>query len=265
MIDSRCGRVLSPLERRSMLDEAEWSWLDQQLTGGFDHLLLGTSLPFLLVPAIHLLEGWNERVAGGAWGRPGVWLGERVRQAIDLEHWSAFSASFRRLARMIGEVAAGRRGNQPSSIVLLSGDVHHAYLAEASFPGMAGVPTVPPSPVYQAVCSPIRNVLERSVQRVNRFANTRIGAGVGKALAATAGVRLPVEIAWRIADGPWYDNQIASLDIQGTSAHLRIERALPAADGPPELEAVLDARLSDGPRPPREEPAPEPFSQPAES
>ena len=265
MIDSRCGRVLSPPARRSMLDEAEWDWLDQQLSGGFDHLLLGTSLPFLLVPAIHLLEGWNERIAtGGAWGRPGVWLGERIRQAMDLEHWPAFSASFDRLAHMIGEVAAGRRGNQPASIVLLSGDVHHAYLAEAMFPDMDGVPTLPPSPVYQAVCSPIRNVLERSVQRVNRFSKGAIGARIGKLLAATAGVRLPREIAWRIADGPWYENQIATIQIDGRSARLRIERALPEADGPPRLEAVLDRLLSDGPRPPREAPVPEPFEQPTE-
>jgi PhoD-like phosphatase len=263
MIDSRCGRVLSD-DRRSMLDEAEWRWLDEHLAGGFDHLLLGTSLPFLLVPSIHLLEAWNERLAAGAWGRPGVLLGERIRQAIDLEHWAAFSESFNRLAHIIGEVAAGRRGHQPASIVLLSGDVHHAYLAEATFPGMKGVPTVTPTPVYQAVCSPIRNVLERSVQRVNRLAKSRIGARIAELVASTTGARLPEEIAWEITDGPWYDNQIATLEVEGRSAHLTVERALPEAEGPPRLEAVLDTQLTDGTREAREAPAPEPFSQPAQ-
>jgi PhoD-like phosphatase len=263
MIDSRCGRVLTG-GRRSMLDEAEWRWLDEQLAGGFDHLLLGTSLPFLLVPSIHLLEAWNERLAAGAWGRPGVWLGERIRQAMDLEHWAAFSESFNRLAHIIGEVAAGRRGHEPASIVLLSGDVHHAYLAEATFPGMRGVPDVTPTPVFQAVCSPIRNVLERSVQRVNRLAKSHVGARIGGLVAATTGAKLPSEIAWRITDGPWYENQIATIETNGRAARLTIERAMPEAEGPPRLEPVLDKQLTDGQRARGEAPAGKPFSQPAQ-
>src|SRR3712207_8062569 len=40
-----------------------------------------------------------------------------------------------------------------SSIVTLSGDVHHAYLAEVAYPRGSGVR----SAVWQAVCSPFRN------------------------------------------------------------------------------------------------------------
>ncbi|HEY8556340.1 MAG TPA: alkaline phosphatase D family protein, partial [Actinomycetes bacterium] len=68
VIDSRCGRVLEG-ERREMVDEDEWAWIEEQAAGDFDHLLLATSLPFALAPAIHDLEAWNEAVTAGAWGR----------------------------------------------------------------------------------------------------------------------------------------------------------------------------------------------------
>jgi hypothetical protein len=46
MIDSRGGRVLRE-DRRSMVDAEEWAWIEDMATGGFDHLLIGTSLPLL--------------------------------------------------------------------------------------------------------------------------------------------------------------------------------------------------------------------------
>ncbi|MDQ3973645.1 MAG: alkaline phosphatase D family protein, partial [Actinomycetota bacterium] len=150
VIDSRCGRVLAG-DQREMLDEEEWRWLDDHVAGDYDHLLLATSLPYLLLPAIHHLEAWNEAVCDGAWGRAAARVGELVRQGIDLEHWAAFGTSFDRLAALVDEVAAGEHGAAPASIVLLSGDVHHAYLARVA----AAEPET--SPVYQAVCSPVRN------------------------------------------------------------------------------------------------------------
>ena len=80
MIDSRAGRVLDPPEERSMLDPDEWHWLEEHAAGEFDHLLIGTSLPFLLAPGLHYLESWNEAVCNGAWGKPAALLGEKVRQ-----------------------------------------------------------------------------------------------------------------------------------------------------------------------------------------
>ncbi len=78
MIDSRAGRVLGPPGSRSMLDPHEWEWLEQHAEGDFDHLLIGTSLPFLLAPGLHYLEAWNEAVCNGAWGRAaGVRPGSR--------------------------------------------------------------------------------------------------------------------------------------------------------------------------------------------
>ncbi|HKF00033.1 MAG TPA: alkaline phosphatase D family protein [Actinomycetes bacterium] len=243
VVDSRCGRLLAG-GRRDMLHPAEWSWLDAQLRGDVDHLLLGTSLPYLLPRAIHDLEAWNEAVCAGAWGRVAARLGERVRQGLDLEHWAAFRGSFERLAGLIAAVGAGERGAPPASIVLLSGDVHHAYLAEADFPPARGVT----SRVFQAVCSPLHNRLQPSLQRVNRLATGRPGRWLGRLLAAGAHLP-PPPVDWRVTHGPFYDNQIATLTLDGPAATLRLERAV-ARDGQPALETVLEQPLtSPAPRP----------------
>ncbi|HVG75579.1 MAG TPA: alkaline phosphatase D family protein, partial [Thermoleophilaceae bacterium] len=96
VIDSRAGRVLEE-GRRSMLDDDEWDWVHEHATGGFDHLLIGTSLPWLLGRGMHYVEAWSEAVAGGAWGPVAAKGAESLRQTGDMEHWAAFQDSFARL------------------------------------------------------------------------------------------------------------------------------------------------------------------------
>jgi phosphodiesterase/alkaline phosphatase D-like protein len=233
VVDSRAGRVLSP-DDREMLDDDEWSWLDRQLTGDVDHLLIATSLPFALGGGMHDLEAWSEAVAEGAWGSRAAKLGEKLREGLDLEHWAAFGRSFERLSAMVGEVAAGRRGSPPATIVFLSGDVHHAYLAELDVDG--------DSKVLQAVCSPFRNPLDHREQRAVRAALSRPAARVTRGLARLAGVRRPA-VSWELAEGPWFDNQVATLTLDGRDAALKIEKALPDYPRPARLERVLDRPL----------------------
>ena len=80
VIDSRAGRVLEE-GRRSMLDERSGSGSPSTFEGDFDHLLVATSLPWLLGAAMHYVEAWSEAVAGGAWGRAWPGSGERLRRA----------------------------------------------------------------------------------------------------------------------------------------------------------------------------------------
>ena len=68
VVDSRAARVLEP-DPRSILDDDELAWLDDQMRGDFDHLLVGTSLPFLLAPGLHHAEAFSEAIAQGAWGK----------------------------------------------------------------------------------------------------------------------------------------------------------------------------------------------------
>jgi len=244
VIDSRCGRLLEGT-RREMIDDDEFAWVEEQATGDFDHLLMATSLPYALAPAIHHLEEWNEAVAAGAWGRAMAWVGEKVRQGIDLEHWAAFNDSFDRLAALIEAVAGGHRGRSPGSVVVLSGDVHHTYLAEFSFRGEhAGHGH---SPAWQAVCSPLRNPLPRDQQAAHRRAFRRPARAVTRWLARRAGVE-PDEIAWRVVEGPRFENHLGQLELDGRRAMLRVEQAVTpdGGDGAPSLEPLYEHRLSDG-------------------
>lgn len=199
VVDSRAARVLQD-GQRSMLDDEELRWLDEQLTGDCSHLLIGTSLPFLLPMGLHHLEACSEAVAGGAWGRRSAEVAEKVRRAMDLEHWAAFQDAFQRVCRMAQEAAGGLRGDPPGSIVFLSGDVHHSYIAEADWPHSTRL--------LQFVCSPIRNPLPRPVRAANVVASHHLAGVVGSPLAARAEVPAP-PFTWRTMAGPWYDNNIA--------------------------------------------------------
>jgi hypothetical protein len=228
VVDSRAGRVLDDARhvrhehKRAMIDDHEWEWIERQCTGGVDHLLIGSSLPILVLPGLHYLEAWNEAVCDGAWGS---WLarwGEKVREGLDLEHWAAFGESLERLMDMIRRRAGGP--NAPASISLLSGDVHHAYLAEVDLRTRAD------SKVWQAVCSPFRNPLDEREKRALRIAKSAPGRLAARGLARLAGVRRP-SIDWRIdRRGPWFDNQIATITIDGRRAKLVLEKTVPDGD-----------------------------------
>ena len=240
VVDVRTGRCLDPGERK-IVDDDEWDWIvDQATEGEFDHLLIGTSDPYLLAPAFHHLEAWNEKVADGLWGRAAAGAAERMRQTLDFDHWGAFGDSFQRLTRLIEEVGSGRHGRPPATIGVLSGDVHHAYLADVAFPREAGVESV----VYQAVCSPYRNALDNRERRSIRAGLSRPAELAARALAGTAGVEDP-GIRWRFSEGPFFDNQVATLHLDGAASELVLDKVYRDPEGRDErLERVFEHRLS---------------------
>jgi hypothetical protein len=238
VMDSRAGRVLEP-GARSMVDAEEWECIEEWTRGDFDHLLLGTSLPVFLGRGMHFLEAWDEAVSDGAWGRLASRAAERLRQGLDLEHWAAFGDSLRALERLLDAIASGRHGSAPGSVVLLSGDVHHAYIADAR--PSDGQPAWQ-APVYQAVCSPLRNPLDARERRAIELAMTRSAERVGRTLARAAGVQ-DEPLTWEIADGPWFDNQVATLDLDGRRCTFRLERAAGGGEELPRLEELAFRRL----------------------
>ncbi len=201
VIDSRAARELDPASR-ALLDEGETAWLDERMRGGFRHLLVGTSLPFLLPPGLHHIESWDEAISEGVWGRLAAAVGERLRQAFDLEHWGAFQRSFRRVAEMATEVADGARGEPPETVTFLSGDVHFSYISE--------VERSSGSRIVQAVCSPIRNPMHVVLRTFNAVLAYGIATKLAARLARTAGVADP-PLHWSGIAGPWFDNCLASL------------------------------------------------------
>ena len=132
VIDSRAGRQVTP-GRRELVQDEEWDWIREQACKPARHLLLASSVPFLLAPGLHHVEAFDEALADAAWGRLGAVLGEKLRRIAVLDHWASFQRTFHKLAELIDDVAHGRAGEPPSSIVMLSGDVHHCYLAEVGF------------------------------------------------------------------------------------------------------------------------------------
>ena len=226
MLDNRCNRVLTPGDRQ-MLPAAEWNWFVDQAHGSYDHLVVGASLPWLMPPAIHNVEAWNERIADSPRPRAAA-AGERIRRAMDLEHWAAFAKSFEALAeliRRIGEgsaaaprnrVGAGRAYAPPASISVLSGDVHHSYVARA----ILGPEVV--TPVHQLTCSPIHNQVPAPMRPMMRFSWSRAAARGTRALARSAGVRRP-SFRWSRLAGPYFGNAVSTLRHDGPRAEVVVE------------------------------------------
>jgi PhoD-like phosphatase len=240
-IDSRAGRVLEE-DRRAIVDDEEWEWIVDHASGDFDHLLVATTVPWLLSPTFDRLEAWNERLCDGAWGGPPARASEKLRRGVDFDHWAAFGESFAKLRDLLQEVATGKRGKAPASIVVLSGDVHHAYLSEVGFP-RAGNGSATRSPVYQAVCSPYRNPLNEKERRVVRAAFGRPASALARLLARAAGAPEP-GIGWRTLEGPCFDNQVASLHLDGREATMRLDKTIPGEEGKDSLEESFSRRLA---------------------
>ncbi len=238
LMDSRGGRVLDE-GRRAMVDAMEWAWIEEKTDGGFDHLLFGTSLPVLLGPGMHHLEAWNEAVCAGAWGTRARGFGEGIRRSQDLDQWASFHDSFAALTALIQRTGSGEKGGPPASITILSGDVHHGYLAEASF-DTGNVE----SKVHQAVCSPLRNALPGKKSRLQQVAWTTPAAIAGPLLSRLAGVE-PPDLTWRLThERPFFSNQVATLELEGRSATITFEEAVADASGRPGLRRILERRLA---------------------
>jgi len=238
MMDSRGGRVLEE-GSRSMVDAEEWTWIEDRAAGDFDHLLLGTSLPVLLGPAMYHLQTWNEAVCAGAWGRRASAWGERIRRSQDLDQWASFHNSFVALTSLIQRVGTGEKSNPPASIIVLSGDVHHGYLAEASLQG-DGVE----SRIYQAVCSPLRNALPGKKSRLQDVAWSKPAEIAGRLLSRLAGIERR-EMGWHLTHGePWFSNHVATLELDGRHASITFEEAVTDASGEPGLRKLFEYRLA---------------------
>lgn len=230
VVDSRAARDLDP-QGRGLVDPPELEWVDERLRGGFRHVLVATSLPFLLPMGLHHVEAWDEAISQGAWGRPAAWVGERLRQAVDLEHWAAWQNSFQAVARMVTELADGGRGPAPETVTFLSGDVHYSYLAEVERDGGGRI--------VQAVCSPVRNPLPRLLRWFAVVMSYGVATPVGALAARSAKVPDP-PFRWHTVKGPWFDNNLAVLQDEPEGLAMMWHRGV-VRDGDertPQLEEV---------------------------
>jgi hypothetical protein len=237
-IDSRAGRDVTP-GRRELVQDEEWEWIRDQARRPARHLLLASSVPFLLAPGLHHAEAFDEALADGAWGRVGVLLGERLRRLAVMDHWASFQRTFRRLGELIDDVAHGRAGEAPASILMLSGDVHHCYLAEVGFRPGGG----PSSSVWQVVCSAFRKELAPHERAVIGLGHTPIAGRLARLLARAAGVAA-APFGWRVVERPAYANQIARLTLDGERSSISVEAVGSADWRDPQLQTAFARDLS---------------------
>jgi len=235
VIDSRAGRDVTPGRRRLIRDD-EWEWIREQARRPARHLVLASSVPFLLAPGLHHVEAFDEALTDGAWGRLGAVAGERLRRIAVMDHWASFGHTFRRLAGLLDDVARGREGPAPSSIVMLSGDVHHCYVAEVGHRASAEGG----SPVWQVVCSAFRKELAPHELRILAFGHSKLGERIARRLARAARVP-PLPIDWRVVERPAFANQIGTLTLDGDRSSVRIEAV---ADEDGRLETAFERALS---------------------
>ncbi|HEU0244230.1 MAG TPA: alkaline phosphatase D family protein [Candidatus Limnocylindrales bacterium] len=219
IIDSRAGRILLG-DKRLMVGEAEFAWIEEQVADrDYDHLVIGTSVPWLLPRALHDVESANERLCDGSRGRLVARVSEKVRRAVDLEHWAAFDDSFERLARLIGRVGSGEDGAPaPATICVLSGDVHHTYVSEAAYPHPME------ARVFQLTCSPMHNGIPLAMRGVFKLAWGRFASRLTRFLVRFARAT-PASIDWTTTGGPYFGNHVGSLRFSGRTAEFTLSKS----------------------------------------
>jgi hypothetical protein len=227
VLDSRAARVLSD-GRRQMVDDDEWQWIVAHSVGAFDHVIIASTLPVFLPIGIHHLQAWNEALCTGRWGRLIASLSERLRRAVDLEHWAAFNRSFEQLCDWLGTIARGTEGTRPpATILLLGGDVHCSSISEVDL-GAGGR-----SRVHQLVCSPFRNPLSKKERRIVKATGSRPAAKVFELLAKLAKVE-PTSTSWTPLRKPTFENSLGEIVLTHRTATATIRRS-PREGEDPEL------------------------------
>jgi hypothetical protein len=289
VVDSRCGRILDEGDR-SMVSRSEAAWIEAQLSDvdgdPVDHLMIATSLPWLLPRAVHDMESWNEALCAGSRGPRLARLGETVREAADLEHWAAFRRSFDWLAGAIEAVARGGGASDglpseqsdtasdglpseqsdtasdglpseqsdpasdglpserlatvyrpPATVLVLSGDVPHQYVAEARWPRPVD------SRVYQLVQSPVHHSVPFSQRSVFRLGWSRLLERVTTTLGRWGKVP-PVPLSWSKVAGPYFGNSLGLLVLDGRTASFSLQRAVTTHQQEDRMELVTDLALT---------------------
>jgi PhoD-like phosphatase len=237
VLDSRAARVLSD-GRRQMIDDDEWDWIVDHSSGAFDHVLIASTLPVFLPRGIHHLQAWNESLCAGRWGRFAAWSSEKLRRAVDLEHWAAFNRSFEQLCEWLRTVAAGTSpAPPPASVLLLGGDVHCSSISEIDLD--AGQRCR----VHQLVCSPFRNPLSAKERRIIQATGSRAAEKVFSFLARRAGVD-PPSASWRRLGPATFENALGEVVLDKRTARGTIWRSPREGEDPERLVVHQDTTLA---------------------
>lgn len=105
---------------------------------------------------------------------------------------------------------------------VLSGDVHHSYVARADLPGAT-------ARVHQLVCSPVHNYVPAFVKPVFKMGWSSRVAKVTRGWAARRGAA-SLPLTWKNLNGPIFGNTIATLHTTGRTAETSFEQPRSATE-----------------------------------
>jgi hypothetical protein len=144
--------------------------------------------------------------------------------------------SFLRFSDLVARVANHDSG--PSTVSVLSGDVHHSYAARAELTDPDSDRPVRAA-VHQLVCSPVHNYVPGFVKPAFRLGwSKRMGRLSGRWARRHGVPQLPV--TWANTCGPLFGNTIATMQVNGREAEVFFEQPV----GQTELEEVGRVALS---------------------
>ena len=237
---TRAPAGCSSEDRRAIVDDEEWDWIVEHASGDFDHLLLATTVPWLLSPGFHHLEAWSERVCDGAWGGLAARAGEKLRRAVDFDHWASFGESFARLRELLDEVGA-RQARQAAGL-----DRRPLRRRPPRLPGRDRLPAGerdPRAPIYQAVCSPYRNPLDEKERRAIRIGFSRPFIAAMRALAGPP-ARPTRESAGACARAPTSTTRSRRCASTAARRAMQLDKTVPGEDEERRLDCVFERRIA---------------------
>ena len=172
-------------------------------------------------------------------------LSERLRRAVDLEHWAAFNRSFEQLCDWLRRIARGAEETQPpATILLLGGDVHCSSMSEVDL-GSGSCTRVTSSSARR---SAIRS--SPTERRILQATGSRFAAKTFALLAKLARVE-PPSTRWAPIRKPTFENALGELVLEGRAACATIRRSPREGEDPELLVADQPLTLTDAGRPER--------------
>ena len=89
----------------------------------------------------------------------------------------------------------------------------------------------------------MRNALPEQKSRLQSASWTKPGELAGRFLARLAGIG-EEELSWRLThDKLWFENHVATLELEDRRATVTFEKAIPDDSGEPDLEKIYERRL----------------------
>jgi hypothetical protein len=135
-------------------------------------------------------------------------------------------------------VARGQDGPAPpATVAVLSGDVHHSYVARAHLD----------PPVHQVTCSPLHNRVPAVMRLGFRLSWSRAAERSVRAVLGRLAKLPGPGISWHRTGGPFFGNALGTIRIEGRQADLALlttRAAILRDEGEPHLQVVHQQSLS---------------------